>query len=65
MKISYYPDTDTLSIDFRDAEAAETRDLDASTLIDLDKDGQLCSMTIDNATKRAGMPHFSFEQVVA
>jgi uncharacterized protein YuzE len=39
MKIQYFGDTDTLYIEFKDAEVAETRDLDEDTLLDLDETG--------------------------
>jgi uncharacterized protein YuzE len=42
MKIRYFSDTDTLYIEFRDLEMAETRDLDENTLLDLDADGNIC-----------------------
>jgi len=35
MKIKYFQDTDTLYIEFRAVEVAETRDLDENTLLDL------------------------------
>ena len=65
MKIKYFQDTDTLHIEFRDVEVHETRDLDENTLLDLDKDGNLCAMTIEHAKDRAEIPHFSFEQFAA
>lgn len=65
MKIRYYQDTDTLSIEFRPGEVAETRDLDENTLLDLDKDGNICVITVEHASERADIPHFSFEQVAA
>lgn len=65
MKIRYFPDTDTLHIEFRDAPIAETRDLDENTLLGLDSDGNICSMTIEHASKRADAPQFSYEQVAA
>ena len=36
MKIKYFQDTDTLYIELRSANIAQTRDLDENTLIDLD-----------------------------
>lgn len=42
MKIKYFQDTDTLYIEFKAAEAAQTRDLDENTLLDLDRDGNIC-----------------------
>ncbi len=63
MKIKYFQDTDTLYIEFKDAEATETRDLDENTLLDLDEQGNICAITIEHAQQRADIPHFSYEQV--
>lgn len=65
MKIKYFQDTDTLYIEFRTAEVAETKDLDENTLLDLDKDGNICAITVEHAKERADIPHFSFEQVIS
>lgn len=62
MKIKYFQDTDTLHIEFRDGAVVETRDLDEATLLDLDKDGNICAITVEHAKERADIPHFSFEQ---
>ena len=65
MKIRYFEDTDTLYIEFRAAEIAETRDLDENTVLDLDKKGQVCAITVEHARDRAEIPNFSFEHVAA
>jgi uncharacterized protein YuzE len=65
MKIRYFPDTDTLHIEFRDAPVAETRDLDENTLLDIDALGGICAITVEHASDRAGIPQFSYEQVAA
>ena len=65
MKIRYYEDTDTLYIEFKPAEVSETRDLDEDTVLDLDRDGNLCAITVEHASKRTDIPHFSFEQIAA
>ncbi len=62
MKIQYFSDTDTLYIEFRAAEVAETRDLDENTLLDLDAQGQVCGITVEHAKDRADLPKFSYEQ---
>ena len=62
MRIKYFQDSDTLYIEFREAEVAETKDLDEDTILDLDKDGNICAMTVEHAKDRANIPHFSFEQ---
>ena len=63
MKIKYFQETDTLLIEFRVADVAETKDLDENTLLDLDRDGAICAITIEHASERADIPHFSYEQV--
>ena len=65
MNIRYYTETDTLYIEFRDVAVAETRDLDENTLLDLDDDGNICAITVEHASTRAGIPRFSCEQVAA
>lgn len=65
MRIRYFEATDTLFIEFRDAPAAETRDLDENTLLDVDANGNICAITIEHASQRAGIPKFSYEQVAA
>jgi uncharacterized protein YuzE len=63
MKVRYFADTDTLLIEFRDTPVAETRDLDENTLLDVDAQGNICSITVEHASKRAGAPEFSYEQI--
>ena len=65
MTINFFQDTDTFHIEFRAAEVAETRDLDENTQLDIDKDGNICVMTIEHARDRADIPHCSFEQIAA
>ena len=65
MNIRYYTETDTLYIEFRDVAIAETRDLDENTLLDLDDDGNICAITVEHASTRAGIPQFSYEHVAA
>ena len=65
MKIQYFQDTDTLYIEFKTAEVAETRDLDENTVLDLDTRGQVVAITVEHAKERAEIPKFSFEQVAA
>ena len=65
MKIKYFEETDTLFIEFRPAKVKESKDLDENTLLDLDQDGNICAITIEHASERADIPHFSFEQVAA
>ena len=63
MKIKYFQETDTLHIEFKAADVAETRDLDENTLVDLDSKGNICAITIEHARDRTDMPQFSYELV--
>jgi len=65
MKIKYFQDTDTLYIEFRQAEIHETRDLDENTVLDLDQHGNICAITVEHARERTEIPSFSYEQVTA
>jgi len=40
MKVSYFEDTDTLYIEFRDSGIAESKDLDENTILDVDANEQ-------------------------
>jgi uncharacterized protein YuzE len=65
MKVRYLADTDTSLIEFLDTPVAETRDLDENTILDVDAKGNICSITVEHASRRAGAPQFSYEQVTA
>jgi uncharacterized protein YuzE len=65
VKIKYFQDTDTLYIEFRASDVAETRALDENTLLDLDAQGNLCGLTLEHARQRTDVPQFSFEQIAA
>lgn len=61
----YFQETDTLNIEPRKAAIAETWYLDEDTLLDIDAHGNICAITVEHASDRADIPHFSFEQVAA
>ena len=65
MKVRYFADTDTLLIELRNVPVVETRDLDENTILDLDGSGQVCAITVEHASRHAGAPAFSYEQVAA
>jgi uncharacterized protein YuzE len=65
MKVKYFAETDTLLIELRAGPVVETRDLDENTLLDRDRAGNICALTIEHAKERAGIPSFSYEQVTA
>ena len=65
MEVKYFQDTDTLLVNFTDNEVVETRDLNQNTLIELDKEGNLVSMTIEHAARQANIADFSYQHVMS
>lgn len=63
MRAQYFLDTDTLYIAFSDNEAVETKDFDENTMVDLDKDGHLVSITLEHAKERTDISNFTYQQV--
>jgi uncharacterized protein YuzE len=60
MKVRYFPDTDTLLIDFSDRKVTETRDLNENVLVELDESGHVVSMTIEHAKQQTDVAEFSY-----
>lgn len=60
MRVQYFHDTDTLYIVFNDNIVFETKELDENTLIDLDEQGNLISITLEHAQGRTNIAEFSF-----
>ena len=52
MKLSYYPDTDSLYIDLSARPSAESREVSEGVVLDYDEDGNLAGIDIDNASKK-------------
>ncbi len=52
MKISYYPDTDSLYIDLSEKLSAESREISEGVVLDYDAQGRLVGLDIDNASKK-------------
>ena len=63
MKITYFEDTDTLLVYFNNNEIVETKDLNENTLIELDKNVKVVSMTIEHAKEQTEISSFTFNQV--
>jgi uncharacterized protein YuzE len=49
MNVKYFKDTDTALLEFSDALVEETREITENVYVDLDKSGNLVSMTIEQA----------------
>ncbi len=63
MDVKYFPDTDTLLINFSDKGVVESRDVNENLLIELDKDGNLVSMTVEHAKRHMDVENFSYQKI--
>jgi uncharacterized protein YuzE len=63
MEITYFKDTDTLLVNFNNNEITENKDLNENILVELDKNGNVVSMTIEHAKQQTEISSFSFNQV--
>ena len=52
MKLHYYPETDSLYIELKEAAGAETREIAAGLNVDLDAAGEVVGFDIDLASRR-------------
>ena len=52
MKLHYYPETDSLYVEFRPAPGVEAREVSDGINVDLDADGGVVGFDIDHASKR-------------
>jgi uncharacterized protein YuzE len=62
MTIKYFPDTDTALLEFSDRLVKGTREITENIFVDLDKDGNLVSMTIEHAHQAASLPKVIVEE---
>jgi len=65
MKVQYFKDTDTLYIEFRKNDIAESKDLDENTILDLDGSGNVCAITFEHASRRTDVSHLTVEGIAA
>ena len=52
MKLHYYPETDSLYIEFRSGPGTETREISDGLNVDLDAEGGVLGFDIDHASRR-------------
>ncbi len=65
MKVQYFEDTDTLYIEFRDRDIAQSKDLDENTVLDVDADGNVCAITFEHASHRTDVHRLTVEGIAA
>jgi uncharacterized protein YuzE len=52
MRLHYYPETDSLYVEFKDRPGVETREVTEGLNVDLDAGGEVVGFDIDHASKR-------------
>lgn len=65
MKVKYFAETDTLYIEFRDSDIAQTKELDENTLLDVDAEGSVCAITFEHASERTDVHNLMVEGIAA
>lgn len=65
MKMSYFEDTDTLYIEFKETDTVETKDLDENTILDFDKEGNIISITVEHASNRTDVQQLTLSGIAA
>lgn len=61
MKLSYYPETDTLYIDFKDEPGADTREVAQDVVIDLNAGGGIVGVEIEHASEKVDLSRLETE----
>jgi uncharacterized protein YuzE len=65
MRVKYFSDTDTALVEFTDNAVADTKEISENIYVDLDKQGNLVSMTIEHARTNAQLQEFSYQEVLS
>ena len=65
MIVKYFRDTDTALLEFSTRAVEETREIAENVYVDLDKSGNLVSMTIEHAAKLTDLPAIQLQEIGA
>jgi uncharacterized protein YuzE len=73
VRLFYYPETDSLYVEFQDRPSVDTREIGPDTRLDVDEEGRPVGLAIDHASlsldlnvlEVRGLPHVSVSGVAA
>jgi uncharacterized protein YuzE len=65
MRIAYYPDTDSLYIDFSARTSVESREVSPGVVIDYDAQGDVVGIDIDHARKKLDLDELTLSRLPA
>ena len=63
MKIAYYPETDSMYIDFSAKQGAESKEVSPGVVLDYDLDGNLIGIDIDNASHKLDLKELILSKI--
>jgi uncharacterized protein YuzE len=65
MKITYYPETDSLYIDLSQHPSSESVEISEGVVVDYDSQGNLVGIDIDNASKKVELKKLTMSRLPA
>jgi uncharacterized protein YuzE len=63
MKLSYYPETDSLYIDLSEKISVESKEISEGIVLDYDAEGKLVGIDIDNASTKVQLKELSLRKL--
>lgn len=63
MKLSYYPDTDSLYIDLSERSSVESREISEGVVLDYDEAGNVVGIDIDNASQKVALHELTLSKL--
>ena len=63
MKISYYPDTDSMYIDLSLRESVESKEVSPGIVLDYDSNGNITGIDIDNASNKLDLKELILSKI--
>ena len=63
MKLTYYPDTDSLYIDLSEQPSVDSQEVAAGLVLDYDASGNLVGIDIDNASQKVQLKELTLSKL--
>jgi uncharacterized protein YuzE len=65
MKLSYYPETDSLYIDLSERTSVKSKEISEGVVLDYDSEGKLVGVDIDNASTKVQLKELNLRKLPA
>ncbi len=65
MKMSYFEDTNTLYIEFKETKIKNSKDFDENTILDLDINNDIIAITVEHASTRTDIHNITLSGIAA